>query len=190
MCGLLICISFACALQDWWVSKHIKKPIRSTVLSIDWHPNNVLVAAGSSDFKCRVFSGYVKTVDAKPSATCWGKKMPFGAVMAEFGTGSGGGGWVHSVSFSHDGNKLVYVAHDSSVTVVDGAADQAVYRITTKGLPFRCVTWIAPNSFIAGGHDNVPILFEHAGTTVVEKGSVDVPEKKEVRKYRMHLGFA
>lgn len=36
-----------------WVSKHIKKPIRSTVLSLDWHPNNVLLAAGSCDFKCR-----------------------------------------------------------------------------------------------------------------------------------------
>ena len=36
-----------------WVSKHIKKPLRSTVLSIDWHPNNYLLAAGSSDFKAR-----------------------------------------------------------------------------------------------------------------------------------------
>lgn len=36
-----------------WVCKHIKKPIRSTVLSLDWHPNNVLLAAGSCDFKCR-----------------------------------------------------------------------------------------------------------------------------------------
>ncbi|KAG9343011.1 hypothetical protein JZ751_015229 [Albula glossodonta] len=38
--------------NDWWVCKHIKKPIRSTILSLDWHPNNVLLAAGSSDFKC------------------------------------------------------------------------------------------------------------------------------------------
>ena len=36
-----------------WVCKHIKKPIRSTVLSLDWHPNNVLLAAGSCDFNCR-----------------------------------------------------------------------------------------------------------------------------------------
>jgi actin related protein 2/3 complex subunit 1A/1B len=39
--------------QNWWVSKHIKKPIRSTVLSLDWHPNNALLAAGSSGFKTR-----------------------------------------------------------------------------------------------------------------------------------------
>ncbi len=39
--------------NDWWVSRHIKKPIRSTVLSLDWHPNNILLAAGSSDMKVR-----------------------------------------------------------------------------------------------------------------------------------------
>jgi hypothetical protein len=33
------------------VSKHLKKPIRSTILSIDWHPNNVLLAAGGADSK-------------------------------------------------------------------------------------------------------------------------------------------
>jgi len=39
--------------NDWWVGKHIKKPIRSTVLSLDWHPNNVLLAAGCADMKVR-----------------------------------------------------------------------------------------------------------------------------------------
>ncbi|KAG5461179.1 MAG: WD40-repeat-containing domain protein [Olpidium bornovanus] len=39
--------------NNWWVSKHIKKPIRSTVLSLDWHPNNVLLAAGAADKKVR-----------------------------------------------------------------------------------------------------------------------------------------
>lgn len=46
--------------SDWWVAKHIKKPLRSTVLSLDWHPNNVFLAAGSADMKARVFSTYVK----------------------------------------------------------------------------------------------------------------------------------
>ncbi|XP_030315425.1 actin-related protein 2/3 complex subunit 1A isoform X2 [Calypte anna] len=50
----LISVCYFESENDWWVSKHIKKPIRSTVLSLDWHPNNVLLAAGSCDFKCRV----------------------------------------------------------------------------------------------------------------------------------------
>lgn len=51
--------------NDWWVAKHLKKPIRSTVLGLDWHPNNVLLAAGSADYKARVFSAYIKDVDAR-----------------------------------------------------------------------------------------------------------------------------
>uniref|UniRef100_A0A2K6ESE6 Actin related protein 2/3 complex subunit 1A n=1 Tax=Propithecus coquereli TaxID=379532 RepID=A0A2K6ESE6_PROCO len=96
----LISVCYFESENDWWVSKHIKKPICSTVLSLDWHPNTVLLVAGSCDFKCRVFSAYIKEVDEKPASTPWGSKMPFGQLMSEFG-GSGIGGWVHGVSFSH-----------------------------------------------------------------------------------------
>jgi hypothetical protein len=51
--------------NNWWVAKQLKKPIRSTVLSVDWHPNNVLLAAGSVDMKARVFSAYIKDVDKR-----------------------------------------------------------------------------------------------------------------------------
>ncbi|KAJ1306830.1 hypothetical protein OPQ81_007815 [Rhizoctonia solani] len=57
--------------NNWWVAKQLKKPIRSTVLAVDWHPNNVLLAAGSADMKARVFSAYIKDVDKKPAATVW-----------------------------------------------------------------------------------------------------------------------
>ncbi|VDL85031.1 unnamed protein product [Nippostrongylus brasiliensis] len=41
--------------NDWWVAKQIRKPIRSTVNCIDWHPNNVLLAVGACDFRARVW---------------------------------------------------------------------------------------------------------------------------------------
>jgi actin related protein 2/3 complex subunit 1A/1B len=60
------------------VAKQIKKPLQSTVLCIDWHPNNVLIAlvslfihsftiivvfrAGTADFRVFVFSAYIKEV--------------------------------------------------------------------------------------------------------------------------------
>merc|ERR1711962_711495 len=78
--------------MDWWVAKHIKKPLKSTVTSLDWHPNNVLLACGSTDFKVRVFSGFIKDIEERPSETPWGKKMPIGQLMAEFSNSPMGGG--------------------------------------------------------------------------------------------------
>jgi len=53
------------AESNWWVAKHLKKPLRSTVLGLDWHPNSVLLAAGSADGAARVFSAFIKGVDEK-----------------------------------------------------------------------------------------------------------------------------
>ncbi|GJQ87954.1 Sop2 [Trypoxylus dichotomus] len=78
----LISVCYFESENDWWVSKHIKKPIRSTITSIDWHPNNVLLAAGSADFKVRVFSAYIKDIEKTPEPTPWGTKMSLGQLMA------------------------------------------------------------------------------------------------------------
>uniref|UniRef100_A0A672YH09 Actin-related protein 2/3 complex subunit 1A-A-like n=1 Tax=Sphaeramia orbicularis TaxID=375764 RepID=A0A672YH09_9TELE len=119
--------------NDWWLSKHIKKPIRSTVLSLDWHPNNILLAAGSADFHCRIFSTYIKDIEDKPGPTAWGAKMPFGEVMLEH---KDCGGWVHSISFSPSGDQLVWVAHNSIVlplTLFNNGHDCCPYQYTYKG---------------------------------------------------------
>lgn len=141
--------------NDWWVSKHIKKPIRSTILSLDWHPNNILIAAGSSDFKARVFSGYIKDVEPKPSSTNWGKKMTFGNVMQEISMPSDG--WVQGVRFSESGEKLAFVSQDSSIGVVYGGEEATTVK--TSNLPFCDCTWLTEYSIVAVGHDCNPMLF-------------------------------
>jgi len=148
---------------DWWAAKHIKKPIRSTITTIDWHPNNVLLAAGSSGFKVRVYSGYIKDIEPKPSPTPWGNKMSFANMLAEFSNSVHGGGWVHSVSFSADGNKLAWVGHDSSISVADATRDMATHKLKTQFLPLLSCIWISPNTIIAGGHGCVPLLFNLDG---------------------------
>lgn len=71
--------------NDWWVSKHIKKPIKSTVNSIDWHPNNVLLAAGCADFKVKVCSAFIKEIGDSFPVTAWGNKgSTLGNLLAEF----------------------------------------------------------------------------------------------------------
>ena len=114
----IISVCYYDAANDWWVAKHIKKPLRSTITCLDWHPNNILLAAGSTDYKVRIFSTYIKDIEAKPVATEWGAKMPFANMMSEFSNSeTGGGGWVHDVSFSQDGVKVAWVAHDSSISL-------------------------------------------------------------------------
>jgi len=162
--------------NDWWVSKHIRKPIRSTVLSVDWHPNNVLIACGCADFKARVFSGYIKGVDDKPPGTSWGSKMPFGECLGEYGTG-GSGGWVHDAKFSPDGESMAYVGHDSTFSVVTGG--QEPVTLTLPSLPYVCVEWLTPNSVVAAGHDCQPVLFNINGASTSLVKSLDAAKKVE-----------
>ncbi|CDW98580.1 hypothetical protein, partial [Sporisorium scitamineum] len=148
--------------NDWWVAKHIKRPLRSTVLSLDWHENNVLLAAGCADMKARVFSAYIKGVDAKPPASVWGERLPFGTMCGEFSTPSGG--WVHGVSFSPSGDVLAFVGHDSSLTVVYPSGPEqpptAVHVIRSPTLPYVTLTFVTENQLVAAGHDCQPVLFQ------------------------------
>ncbi|XP_060911353.1 actin-related protein 2/3 complex subunit 1A isoform X1 [Labrus mixtus] len=199
----LISVCYFESENDWWVSKHIKKPIRSTILSLDWHPNNILLAAGSCDFKCRVFSAYIKEVEEKPGPTPWGSKMPFGAVLAEFGGAGlylcllcdvkkalvldllfnalcplGGGGWVHSVSFSASGNRLAWVSHDSTVTVVDSSKTASPSQLKTEFLPLLSVIFVSENSLVAAGHDCCPMLFRcDDGGILTFVSKLDLPKQ-------------
>ncbi|KNC77532.1 hypothetical protein SARC_10006 [Sphaeroforma arctica JP610] len=109
--------------NDWWVSRHIKEDIRSTTTCVAWHPNNLIVAIGSSDFKVRLFGAAVKGVDKRPADCAWapGSKLKsFGGLLHEFA--SPGSGWVHSVAFAPSGDKLAWVSHASSICAVNSAA--------------------------------------------------------------------
>lgn len=162
--------------NNWWVSKHLKKPIRSTVLTVDWHPENILLAAGSSDMKARVFSAWIKGIDAKASNPVWGEKLPFGTVCAEFSAG----GWVHDVSFSPSGNQLVYVSHDSSITIASGPT-QPLQIIYTSYLPFTTCFWAGESAIVVAGHDCAPFIVsqQHRDAKWELKGKIDTGKKKE-----------
>eukprot|EP00048_Salpingoeca_helianthica_P014414 m.221575 g.221575 ORF g.221575 m.221575 type:complete len:359 (-) comp15841_c0_seq1:92-1168(-) len=175
----LISISYFEKDNDWWVSKHIKKPIRSTVLSIDWHPNNVVIAAGSSDFKARVFSAWVKEVESKPAANSWGAKLPFGEPLAEFSPSAYGGGWVHDVKFSATGDQLLFVSHDSSLSVVDSTQGNKLATFVSKDLPYRCCAWLTPSTIVVAGHDYVPYEYSFTGGEIKFVRSLDEKQKKE-----------
>lgn len=173
----LISICYFEKENQWWVSKHIKKPIRSTVTSLDWHPNNVLIAAASTDFKARVFSAYIKEIEPKPEATSWGKKMPFGALMKEFTNGCGG--WLHDVVFSPSGSKIAWVGHDSSISVGQGGEESEVATLTINSLPLLTCVWVTESTIVGGGHDFVPMVFSHDDNNKITfLAKLDQEEKK------------
>uniref|UniRef100_A0A6G1S927 Actin-related protein 2/3 complex subunit n=1 Tax=Aceria tosichella TaxID=561515 RepID=A0A6G1S927_9ACAR len=184
----LVCVCYFESANDWWVSRHIKKPIKSTVTCIDWHPNNILLSCGSTDYKCRVFSTFIKEVDQKSDLTnlkssTWFKNAnsntsdfndnaanndntttatttlsTTGALINEF---SNSGAWVHDVAFSPNGSKLAWVSHDSSISVVDSNQSMLVVTLKTRYLPFLSCVWVSENSIVAAGHDCCPMLFNH-----------------------------
>lgn len=148
--------------NDWWVSKHLRKPIRSTITSVAWHPNSVLLAAGSTDAHARVFSSFLKGTDARPEPSAWGERLPFNTVCGEYLNNAAG--WVHAVAFSPSGDALAFAAHDSSITVVyPSAPDQppkAVLSIPTQLLPFSSLFWNGETEIIAAGYDCEAFRFQ------------------------------
>lgn len=141
--------------NDWWVSKHLKKPLRSTVTAVAWHPNSVLLASGSTDGHARVLSSFIKGTDERPQPSAWGERLPFNTVCGEYLNSTAG--WVHSVAFSPSGDALAFAAHDSSITVVYPSAPeqppQAVISISTQLLPFADLLWISESEIVCAGYD-------------------------------------
>jgi len=177
----LVCICYFEDEHDWWVSKHIKKH-RSTVLSVTWHPNNVLVATASSDNKARVFSAWTKGVD-KRGAVCpipdpEKKAETFGECLLEFECG----GFVKDVAWSPSGNLLAFTAQDSTVSVADvtrGQAAPTILKLT--GLPLTSILFTSEANVVGAGYDCEPLLFQVSATSVKKLKSLDGQQAGEAK---------
>ncbi|KAI5958909.1 ARC40 [Candida theae] len=174
--------------NDWWVSKHLKKPIRSTITTIDWHPNGVLLASGSTDGHIRVFSGYIKGIDAKPEASVWGTKLPFQTLCGDYTNETNA--WVHGVKFSPDGDALAWVSHDSSIGVVypqgEGLEPRSILNVKTNYLPFKSVVWTSGNSIVVGGFNCNLVVFK--GDEQNWQEAYQIEEQKDLTKETPKVG--
>lgn len=99
--------------------------------------------------------------------------------MLLFGFHILGGGWIHSVSFSPDGNKICWVSHDSTINVADATKDNSVSKLRTEFLPFLDCTWITDKSIAAAGHSCVPVVFSYSNGHLQFVAKVDNSLKKE-----------
>lgn len=159
-----VCICYFEQVNNWWVSKMLKKH-KSTIVDVAWHPqNNTILATASTDFRCRVFCAWIKGVDADD------KKGAFGSVLAEF-TVPGAGGWVHSVAWSPSAATLAFVAHDSSISFSENLEEPQ--RVASNLLPFTRVAFLSETACVAVGHNCTPVLFVKGGSGWECKGEVD-----------------
>eukprot|EP01134_Creolimax_fragrantissima_P002610 CFRG2610T1 len=146
--------------NDWWVSRHIKEGIRSTTTCVDWHPNNIVIAVGSSDFKVRIYSSAVKGVDKKPADCQWGpgsELRKFGTLLHEFA--SPRSGWVNSVAFSASGDKVAWVAQSSFIASVNGNDSTKITSTRIAALPHTRITFLTEDTVVCAGNDPSPTVY-------------------------------
>lgn len=158
--------------NNWWVSKMIKKH-KSSVLSIAWHPCSTVLATGSSDFRCRIFSAHVDGVDGDQPAEAGGyPSKPFGEVLAEFTCG----GWVHGVAYSPSGASLAFAGHDASISVVTNNVAQT---LKLQCLPLLQLLFLDETQLVGAGHDANPALFAKVDAWAFARF---IDEKKEAQE--------
>lgn len=149
------------AANDWWVSKTIRKKIKSTVLCCAFHPtNSQLLAVGSSDFKCKIFSTFTSDVD--PGVVCapFASPLEFGEIYAEMSCL----GWVNAVAWSPSGHTLCYAGQDSSIHFVNFAEDGSplVQSIRFSHLPLASLLYTSERNVMAGGFNFNPLMFDYS----------------------------
>jgi len=89
--GRVIAVCYFVSENNWWLCKHIKRPLRSTVTTVDWHPDNKVLVAGSTDYKVRVFSAFISDMEDAPGTSSWGQSNTLGTLLAEFPNTPNGG---------------------------------------------------------------------------------------------------
>ncbi|XP_022556290.1 actin-related protein 2/3 complex subunit 1A isoform X2 [Brassica napus] len=102
-----VCICYYEQENNWWVSKLIRKRHESSVTSVAWHPNNILLATTSTDGKCRVFSTFIKGVDTKDPKAGSPAESKFGEVL-----------FISEkmvIGVGYDSNPMVFAADDTGI---------------------------------------------------------------------------
>ncbi|KAL6505306.1 hypothetical protein OROGR_025123 [Orobanche gracilis] len=150
-----VCICYYEQENNWWVSKIIRKRHDSSVTSVAWHPDNILVATTSTDGKCRVFSTFIKGVDIKNSTGSSDSK--FGEQIMQLDLSIS---WTFGMKWSPSGNTLAYVGHNSMIYFVDDVGPSpSAQSVAFRDLPLRDVLFASERMLIGVGFDCNPMVF-------------------------------
>ncbi|CAF1630618.1 unnamed protein product, partial [Adineta ricciae] len=156
--------------QRFWAAEMIKKKPKSTVTCLAWHPNNQLLAVGSCDYRVRIYTAAVKAVGDQPQPSKWGNIANTGELLHEFQSESG---WTHDVAFSPSGENLAWVSHNSIIFAVSSKDPSRITMEITNYLPFRCILFVSESTFIVGGHEFSPLIYNYDD----RRGAIEFVEK-------------
>jgi actin related protein 2/3 complex subunit 1A/1B len=147
------------------------------VLCVAFHPqNSQILACGSADFKCTVFSVFSSDVDAGPDGSQFGSPVEFGDTYAEFTSL----GWVNAVAWSPSGSVLAFAGHDSSIHFVTFGDSGPVCRVTRfKDLPLCALYFPSESLLVGGGHDFNPMMFTGGSSAGAEWTSLGFLDRKK-----------
>ncbi|KAL9272534.1 Actin-related protein [Drosera capensis] len=152
-----VCICYYEQENNWWVSKLIRKKHNSSVTSVAWHPNNILLATTSTDGKCRVFSTFIKGVDTRDSGANPSSESKFGEQIIQLDLSYS---WAFGVKWSASGNTLAYVGHSSMIYFVDDVGPSPLAQtVAFRDLPLRDVLFVSEKMVIGVGFDCNPMVF-------------------------------
>lgn len=152
-----VCICYYEQENNWWVSKLIRKRHNSSVTSVAWHPNNILLATTSTDGKCRIFSTFIKGVDAKDSKAGSSSDSKFGEQIVQLDLSLS---WAFGVKWSPSGNTLAYVGHNSMIYFVDEIGPSPLAQsVPFRDLPLRDVLFVSEKMVIGVGFNCTPLVF-------------------------------
>ena len=141
--------------NNFWVSKMIKKEHMSTIQAVAWHPTTPVVATACTDYKCRIYSAYLKNIDGKAVSTPWGDNPKFGTLFYEVVSL----GWVRNVAFSPVGDTLAFCSHNSTVSFVNVLESAPPQVVRLSELPLTNMLFLPDGSMIGVGHGMDPLLF-------------------------------
>jgi len=162
------------AENNFWVSKMLKGH-RSTIQAVAWHPSCPIVATACTDYKCRIYSAYLKNVDGKEVSTPWGDNPKFGTLFHEIESL----GWVRNVAFSPAGDSFAFCSHNSTVTFVDVVGGgQQIVRMSE--LPLTHLLFLPDGCMVGVGHCYDPILFVRTGDGWKVAGKLEGGKKEAV----------
>jgi len=174
--------------HDFWVAKSIKKP-KSAVTCLAWHKSDLLLAAGGTDFKCRVYNVFDPEVDkdAEGASDIYSDIKKFGVCLGEFSSL----GYVNGCAFNDDGNQLVYTSQSAQTTLVTWTAPDTTETTTKQvsALPFNDVIMVK-DLIIGSGHDGKCYKFQVDGTGFGDKEEVVRATKAAKKKTGTSAAFA